>query len=61
MEIYIQELSRKKVEIKGIYIQELSRKEVEIKEMRALQFQTETTLRELQLTMSTKEEKYQVK
>ncbi|XP_023344180.1 GRIP and coiled-coil domain-containing protein 1 isoform X1 [Eurytemora carolleeae] len=43
------------------YVQELSRKEVEIKEMRALQFQTETTLRELQLTMSTKEEKYQEK
>jgi len=43
------------------YVQELSRKEVEIKELRALQFQNETTLRELQLNMSTKEEKYQEK
>jgi len=41
------------------YVQELSRKEVEIKELRALQFQNETTLRELQLNMSTKDEKYQ--
>jgi len=43
------------------YVQELSRKEIEIKELRALSFQTETMLHELQLSMSTKEEKYQDK
>ena len=42
------------------YVQELSRKEVEIKELRSQQYQAETGLREVQLQMSTKEEKYQV-
>jgi len=41
------------------YVQELSRKEVEIKELRSQQYQAETGLREVQLQMSTKEEKYQ--
>ena len=42
------------------YVQELSRKEVEIKELRSQQYQAETGLREVQLQMSNKEEKYQV-
>ena len=42
------------------YVQELSRKEVEIKELRSQQYQAETGLREVQLQMSIKEEKYQV-
>lgn len=41
------------------YVQELCRKEVEIKELRSQQYQAETGLREIQLTMSAKEEKYQ--
>jgi len=41
------------------YIQELSRKEVEVKELRVAQLQLESTLRELQQNMSSKEEKYQ--
>ena len=41
------------------YVQELSRKEVELKELRSQQYQAETSLRELQLTMSGKEERYQ--
>jgi len=41
------------------YVQELSRKEVEMKELRSMNFKTETTLRELQLNMSAKEERYQ--
>jgi len=41
------------------YVQELARKEVEIKELRRQQYQTETTLRELQLSKVTREEKYQ--
>jgi len=41
------------------YIQELSRKEVEVKELRVGQLQLESTLRELQQNMSSKEEKYQ--
>jgi len=41
------------------YVQELARKEVEIKELRAHQYQAETGLREIQLNMSSKEEKYQ--
>jgi len=41
------------------YVQELARKEVEIKELRRQQYQTETTLRELQLNKVTREEKYQ--
>jgi len=43
------------------YVQELARKEVEIKELRAQQYQAETGLREVQLNMSAKEEKYQDK
>jgi len=43
------------------YVQELARKEVEIKELRSQQYQAETGLREIQLNMSTKEEKYQDK
>jgi len=43
------------------YVQELARKEVEIKELRAQQFQAETGLREIQLNMSAKEERYQDK
>eukprot|EP00092_Neocalanus_flemingeri_P033935 GFUD01036901.1.p1 GENE.GFUD01036901.1~~GFUD01036901.1.p1 ORF type:complete len:718 (+),score=219.33 GFUD01036901.1:58-2154(+) len=43
------------------YVQELARKEVEIKELRAQKYQSETGLREIQLNMSTKEEKYQDK
>jgi len=43
------------------YVQELARKEVEIKELRAHQYQAETSLREIQLNMSTKEERYQDK
>ena len=42
------------------YLQELARKEVELKELRSQQYQAETGLREIQLTMSAKEEKYQV-
>ena len=34
--------------------------QVEIKELRAHQYQAETSLREIQLNMSTKEERYQV-
>jgi len=41
------------------YVQELARKEVEIKELRAHQYQAETGLREIQLNMSSKEERYQ--
>ena len=41
------------------YVQELSRKEVELKELRSQQYQAETSLRELQLNMSGKEERYQ--
>merc|ERR1719206_1212703 len=43
------------------YVQELARKEVEIKELRAQQYQAETSLREIQLNMSAKEERYQDK
>ena len=42
------------------YLQEISRKDVEIKELRNQQYQAETCLRELQLNISVKEEKYQV-
>ena len=41
------------------YLQEISRKDVEIKELRNQQYQAETSLRELQLNISVKEEKYQ--
>jgi len=41
------------------YLQEISRKDVEIKELRNQQYQAETSLRELQLHISVKEEKYQ--
>ena len=43
------------------YLQEISRKDVEIKELRNQQYQAETCLRELQLNISVKEEKYQVR
>lgn len=43
------------------YVQELARKEVEIKDLRAHQYQAETGLREIQLNMSAKEERYQDK
>lgn len=43
------------------YVQELARKEVEIKDLRAHQYQAETSLREIQLNMSAKEERYQDK
>jgi len=43
------------------YVQELARKEVEIKDLRAYQYQSETSLREIQLNMSSKEERYQDK
>lgn len=43
------------------YVQELARKEVEIKDLRAQQYQAETSLREIQLNMSAKEERYQDK
>jgi hypothetical protein len=39
------------------YVQELSRKEVEIKELRSQQFMAETAAREIMLTMSAKEER----
>ena len=42
------------------YLQEISRKDVEIKELRNQQYQAEACLRELQLNISVKEEKYQV-
>ena len=42
------------------YLQEISRKDVEIKDLRNQQYQAETCLRELQLNISVKEEKYQV-
>ena len=43
------------------YLQEISRKDVEIKELRNQQYQAETSMRELQLNISVKEEKYQVR
>ena len=43
------------------YLQEISRKDVEIKELRNQQYQAETSLRELQLNISLKEERYQVR
>merc|ERR1712029_240027 len=41
------------------YLQEIARKDVEIKELRQLQYQSDSSLRELQLNISVKEEKYQ--
>merc|ERR1712079_67810 len=43
------------------YLQEIARKDVEIKELRQQQYQSEASLRELQLNISLKEEKYQDK
>ena len=42
----------------SLYFQEIARKDVEIKELRQQQFQAETSLRELQLNISVKEERY---
>ena len=39
--------------------QEIARKDVDIKELRQQQYQAETSLRELQLNFSVKEERYQ--
>lgn len=41
------------------YLQEIARKDVEIKELRQHQYQSETSLRELQYNISVKEERYQ--
>jgi len=41
------------------YLQEIARKDVDIKELRQQQYQAETSLRELQLNFSVKEERYQ--
>ena len=43
------------------FLQEIARKDVEIKELRQQQYQSEASLRELQLNISLKEEKYQDK
>ena len=44
-----------------VFLQEIARKDVEIKELRQQQYQSETSLRELQLNFSVKEERYQDK